>query len=271
MTMDIKGILPFTNWDGPIWPAAGWDYVLARKPLREKIFQIVPNYFGFILNELFPRRDPLAVDNLYDGVTGSFSLGKWTIHSVKSPEMDETFGNLHSVGFITNICQTAYTNLQLTMIRHGSVFQVEDPWATSWYATVWRQSIPRDLAMGYTMGEAFSRGIKHVGILYLGGAPDGGPQWWWDTAESVIYFGDPELRPLVPSTEFSNNNYWESDDVLPLRYDGLFDLDGHMSFGVNGYPNERESRTFLGDYMIVIIALIVIAFLLVVIFIIGRK
>jgi hypothetical protein len=262
MSMDIKGMIPFTNHNSLLFPATGFDYVLARKPLREIANKII-----------FPKQSnfPFNVENLYDGVTGSLSFTRKTIHSKYSTDLDEAFGNLHSAGFITNICQTAYTNFQLTMIRHGTTFQVEDPWATSWYATVWRETIPRDLALGYTMGEAFARGIKHVGILYLGGAPDGGPQWWWDTAESVIYFGDPELRVFVPSTEYSDANNWDRDDVEPIRYDAELNIDGHMPFGATSYPNEKQPKTFLGEYLILVIAIVAIVVLVGAIAVVGRK
>ena len=262
MSMDVKGIIPYTNHNSIWFPATGRDYVSARKPVREIVNKIIlPKQSNF----------PFNVENLYDGVTGSLSNTRKTIHSYYSSDLDEAFENLHSAGFITNICQTAYTNLQLTMIRHGTTFQVQDPWATSWYATVWRQSIPRDLALGYTMGEAFARGIKHVGILYLGGAPDGGPQWWWDTAESVVYFGDPELRVFVPSTEYSDANYWERDDVEPIRYDEELSIDGHMPFGATNYPSEKEPKTFMSEYLVVIGAITLIVVLIGAMAVIGRK
>ncbi len=259
MSMDVKGIIPFTNRDSLIWPATGFDYVLARKPVRE------------MLNKIIPLIDPFKVDNLYDGVTGSLFFTRWPIHVVYATEMDDVFGNLHSAGFITNICQTANTYFQLNLIRHGTVFQVEDPWATSWYATVWRQSIPRDIALGYTVGEAYTRGISHVGILYLGGGIEGGPQWWWDTAESVIYYGDPDLRLFTPSTEYSSNNYWEKADTESLRYDEECSIDGHMPFGATSYPHERQQLPFWQEYIVLTIALILLVILVIALLVIGIK
>jgi len=262
MSMDINGIIPFTNHDSLWFPATGFDYVLARKPLREIVNKI-----------LIPRNNnfPFNVENMYDGVTGSLTYTRKTIHPVYSTDLDEELENLHSAGFMTNICQTAYTNFQLEMIRHGTVFQIEDPWATSWYATVWRQSIPRDLALGYTIGEAFARGIKHVGILYLGGSPDGGPQWWWDTAESVVYFGDPELRIFVPSTDYSDNNNWDKEDTNSIRYDSELDLEGHMPFGATDYPNEKVPMNFFEKNMFVLIILLIVVILVLYLCISGRK
>ncbi len=262
MTMDIKGIIPFTNHNSFLFPATGFDYALARKPIREILNKIIlPRNYDF----------PFNVENLYDGVTGSLTFTRKTIHPKYSTDLDSEFENLHSAGFITNICQTAYTNFQLTMIRHGTSFQVQDPWATSWYATVWRQSIPRDLALGYTIGEAFARGISHVGILYLGGAPDGGPQWWWDTAESVVYFGDPSLRVYVPSTEYSDKNNWDKEDTKPIRYDSELDIGGHMPFGATGYPHEKKPTSFLEENMFIIIILVIVLILILYLGISGKR
>ncbi len=262
MTMDIKGIIPFTNHNSLFFPPTGFDYALARKPIREKINKI-----------LFPNKEniPFEVENLYDGVTGSLSFSRKTTDMKNASVLDEGLDNLYSMGFITNICQTAYTQLQLSLIRHGSVFQIQDPWATSWYATVWRETIPRDLALGYTIGEAFARGIQHVGILYLGGGEDGNPQWWWDDKESVIYFGDPELRPYVPSTEYSDNNYWEKEDTKPVEYDEEFDINGHMPFGPTGYPNKVKQQSFLEKNMFIIAIFIVIIILILVLIFPRRK
>ena len=151
------------------------------------------------------------------------------------------------------------------LVRHGSVFQVQDPWPTSWYGAVWRQSIPRDIALGYTVGEAYARGISHVGTLYITDPP----QWWWDTAENVVYFGDPDLRVFVPSTEYSDANHWEKPDAL--RYDEALIIDGHMPFGATSYPHEKEPVTFWQQYLWVIVALAVIVILLIAALSLGRK
>jgi hypothetical protein len=264
MSMDVIGFIPFTNIHLGIIPATGQDWGLARKPIREMLNKIIfPKYKNF----------PFEVENLYDGVTGSLGFTRRTIKSVYSPEMDEKLENLHSLGFITNICQTANTYFQINLIRHGSVFQVEDPWATSWYATVWRETIPRDLALGYTMGEAYARGISHVGILYLGGAGVDGsePQWWWDTAESVVYYGDPDLRVFVPGTEYSDNNYWEQKDTVSLPYEKEYSINGHTPFGATEHPYEKGPKTFIDQNLFVLVILAIIVILLVALLAMGRK
>jgi hypothetical protein len=262
MTMDIKGILPYTNFNVPLLPAFGMDWVLARKPVREFLVSlpILGRFFDRIFN----------VDNLYDGVIGTSSHSRFSIRSFTATEIEENLDNLHSSGFITGICQTSNTYFHMMLVRHGSVFQVQDPWPTSWYGAIWRQSIPRDLTLGYTAGEAYSRGISQVGILYLGGSGKNGeePQWWWDDAEGVVYFGDPDLRVYVPDTKYSEMNNWEKPKSL--EYDEGFMVKGHTPFGATSYPHEMSPQMDLWIYLIIIIVVIVIL-LIVSITIRGRR
>jgi len=181
--------------------------------------------------------------------------------------LDEALGNLHSCGYITANCLTANTYYHLTMIRHGSPYQIVDPWATSWYSSAWIQSIPRDLALGDTIGEAYVNGIKNLGILYISDPP----QWWWDTAENVVYYGDPDLRVYVPGTDYSNANYWEEDDTDALRYDEELSINGHMPFGAVDHPNQKEPPTILHEYLWLIITSIVIIILIVALVTLYRR
>ena len=261
MTMDMVGIIPFTNHKSLIWPAMGMDWAIARKPIKELLNKIItPNN----------PDGPFTIDDLYDGLTGTVHFSKYTLVNKNSSQIEDGLGNLHSMGFITSICQTSNTYLHLMMIRHGSVFQVQDPWPTSWYGSIWRQSIPRDIILGYTAGQAYARGISHVGPLYIGGGADG-PQWWWDDAENVIFFGDPNLRMYVPSTEYSNDNHWDIEDITSLSYNEELTVNGHMPFGATGYPHEKEPKTFLNENMFVLVILGIIIILLVLLVIIGRK
>lgn len=252
MSMDIKGFLPYTNLNIPFMPAMGLTWVLARKPIREFINSILPI-------------DLFEVDNLYDGVTGAIGQSKAPLVNKNATQIEENLGNLHSSGFITSICQTSNTYLHLMMIRHGSVFQVQDPWPTSWYGAVWRQSIPRDIILGDTVGEAFTKGMSHVGPLYLS------EQWWWDDAENVVYFGDPDLRMFVPSTDYSDKNYWIQEDVKPIRYDKELNINGHMPFGATEYPHERKPETWFARYMPVIIILVLIIIILIAMMAMGKR
>ena len=262
MSLDIKGAIPFTNHVSLLLPATGMDWLLSRKPIREMINKI-----------LFPRNSdiPFDVDNLYDGLTGTIAFSKYPLVAKNATQIEALLENLHSAGFITSICQTSNTYLHLMLVRHGSVFQVQDPWPTSWYGAIWRQSIPRDIILGKTVGQTYSQGISHVGSLYLGGGKDGGPQWWWDDAENVVYFGDPNIRMYVPDTKYSSENHWEKKDTTPIAYDTELSIDGHTPFGAMSHPNEKQPVTFLDEYYLVILALIAVLILLIIMFAIIKK
>ena len=169
-------------------------------------------------------------------------------------EFDNALKNLHSTGVNSVACLVAGTYLHLAFIRHGSVYQIMDPWSTSWYSSLWVQSIPRDLALGYTIGQAYERGMATVGVEYLVN------QWWWDLNENVVYFGDPNLRVFVPGTEYSDANHWTKDDVKPLRYDGdnLY-VDGHMIYGATSYPHAKQPLSMQLWILIAIVIIVILA------------
>jgi len=150
-------------------------------------------------------------------------------------------------------------------MRHGMVYQIIDPWTTSDWNGIWNQMIIKRLAMGYTIGEAYERGMRACGPELLVG------QWWWDTWENVCFFGDPNLRIFVPGTEYSNENHWQQEDTEPLRYDAELTVDGHMPFGATAYPHAKEPVTFLQQYFVIIVALVSIVILLIAAIVIGRK
>jgi hypothetical protein len=134
-----------------------------------------------------------------------------------------------------------------------------DPWATSWYSDVWQNGVPRGIALGQTIGEIYSEGISKVGILYISEPP----QWWWDQAENVCLYGDPDLRIWVPSTEYSSNNHWSIGDVESVQYneDEGFYIDGHMPFGAENHPNAREPASLMGQltWIVIIVAILAVA------------
>jgi hypothetical protein len=258
MSVDLQGMLPYSSIRFPFMPATGQDWVIARRPIRE------------FLNKIIPFFDPFEVDNLYDGVIGTVSHSRFSFKNYVATDIEENLKNLHSAGFITGICQTSNTYFHLMLIRHGSVFQVQDPWPTSWYGAVWRQSIPRDIVLGYTIGEAYTRGIGQVGNLYLSGGGSNGndPQWWWDDAQGVIYFGDPDLRIFVPSTQYSDANNWEEPKYM--RYNKQLLISGHTPYGVIDYPHEQKPEKIQGRILLLIVGFIIIL-LLFVIFIYNRR
>jgi len=240
--------------------ATGIELVSSEKPIRQGIFSILNSIP--VVKRLIP--DWLADSSYYkDGLIIAHTITvSATAHKMTGVALDGNLTNVHSCGWINTACLPAYKFLHLTMVRHGSPFQVIDPWPTSWYGTWWSQTIPRDLVLGDTIGEAYMKGMQHVGIQYISEPAE----FWWDVSNNVCLFGDPDLRPLVPGTEYSNKNYWERKDTRPLDYDESFDVDGHMPYGATGHPNAQEPPSFLEQYYmyIIIAAIIIIAALIIV-------
>ena len=245
MTLDMYGYIPFTSVKSALIPAMGLDWVLATKPLRSAINRIVPFF------------DLFNTDDTYDGLTGTIHYSKYPLSDKNASQIEENLDGLHNMGFITSICQTSNTYFHLMMIRHGCVFQVQDPWPTSWYGAIWRQSIPRDIILGDTVGEAYTKGMSHVGILYIGDNGDP-PQWWWDTAENVVFFGDPNIRMYVPDTSYSEENTWEKPQ--PIAHDSDLIVDGHCLFGNidKSYPDEIAPATLFDKLLYVALAVVLL-------------
>lgn len=254
MTMEIHGILPalLSKPDMNGLLAIGLDYWPSERPIFEKLTNI-PIIKWFLPNWLKDHTD------YKDGMVGAFTLSSGTASDVSvwtGYNMDDGLTNVHSCGWLNGACLPAYTYMHLTMIRHGSSFQVMDPWPTSWYA-YWSITMPRDIALGKTVGGAYTKGIEHVGILY---ATDP-PQWWWDMEQNVCYFGDPDIRMYVPDTTYSDANHWDISETKPIEYDQELCIDGHAPFGAMDYPNEREPQPILPIWLIAIIGLVIILLL----------
>jgi LPXTG-motif cell wall-anchored protein len=239
LTMEIHGILPALagNPDprGLRIFTTALDWALAKRPLRDAIGKIasLPG-LRLITPEWLQN-----TQDYYDGIIITVLLGRFGTSWYNGTQVDDSLGNIHSTGISSVACLPAGKYLQLTLMRHGSVFQIMDPWATSWYSDVWQNAVPRGIALGKTIGEIYSEGIQKVGILYISEPP----QWWWDLAENVCLYGDPNLRIWVPNNDYNDMNHWELSDVQPLRYDASigFSIDGHMPFGVDQYPHAQTS------------------------------
>jgi len=260
MTTEIHGIVPMLlgnpNWNGIIRTAI--DLAPAKRPLLDiigNVLSVTP-----VLKYLAP--DWLKdTQDYYDGIVGSSLFSTLGTVARNGIEIDDSIDNIHCCGFITAACLPAYKYLHVAMVRHGSSFQIIDPWGTSWYSSFWEATIPRDIALGNTVGEAYTKGMAHVGILYLGGGGFNGekPQWWWDKAENVCLFGDPNLRMYVPSTEYSDANHWEQKDVQPLSYDNNAYVDGHMLYGATSHPHAYKPLPMMQIVIAAILAIAVIA------------
>ncbi len=185
---------------------------------------------------------PLGHLTGYDGIIISVLFGRLRTTDYSGYDIDEALGNIHSCGFNAGSCLISNTYLHLTIIRHGSVFQVIDPWETSWYSAFAVEMFARDIALGKTIGEAFTNGIMHTGIGYLT------KQWWWDIKENLCYFGDPDLKIWSPLHSWERPGAMENYEIIG----------GHAIFGATSYPHEIKGKNY-GIYVIILLAIAVIA------------
>ena len=262
MTMEAHGFLPAllgNPYGNGLFPT-GQDFWPSERPLLHRLANLP------ILKWFLPE---WLKDSAYykDGMVNAHSISNLAVSGsvFTGYNLDDALDNVHSCGWINYCCLTSYKYIHLAMMRHGSPFQVIDPWPTSWYCGVWMQSIPRDIVLGDTIGEAYLKGIEHVGILYISDPP----QWWWDDGENVCFFGDPDLRVFVPDTKFSDDNYWTEEETASLDYDSTLSIDGHMPFGATNYPHEKSPEESQYLFLVFLMALIVI--LAVLLFLLKRK
>jgi len=271
MTMDVHGILPalMGNPDpmGLRIFKTGLDWAVAKRPIRD----LIGNLASLPLINYFTPEWLQNTQDYYDGVIITVLLGRFGTSWYNGTQVDDALGNIHSTGISSVACLPAGKYLHLTMMRHGSPYQIMDPWATSWYSDVWQNGVPRGIALGQTMGEIYMEGITKVGIQYV---RDGSPNWWWDLAENVCLYGDPDLRSWVPSTEYSSDNHWTADDIQALSYNAEegFEVDGHSPFGSDGHhPQKKSPSTWLTQNIFIIVALVVILLLIVIMVIMSKK
>jgi hypothetical protein len=120
-------------------------------------------------SRFFNNLGKLPIVTTYDGmVTTSTQSGAQIIEDpIDGYEFDDALDNLYSCGINTVVCLPAGTYLQMAWIRHGSVYQIMDPWSTSDYCAVWLQSIIKNLAKGDTIGQAYEKGVRASGPEYL--------------------------------------------------------------------------------------------------------
>ena len=151
-------------------------------------------------------------------------------------------------------------------MRHGTTYQIIDPWTTTDWAAVWTQMVMKRIALGDTIGEAYERGMRACGPEYTVN------QWWWDTWENVELFGDPSLRVFVPGTEYSDASHWEKSDTKSLRYEESVSIEGHMPFGVTSYPHALEEPGFVIPlWFVTIIVIILLIIVAAVVAVVSRK
>jgi hypothetical protein len=173
--------------------------------------------------------NPTRSNRGHDGVVIAIIDQSFQTTTADGYQFDQAFGNLHSMGFNGGSCLIAATYMHMTMIRHGMVFQVIDPWLTSWYATFAMETWLRGMDLGDTVGQAYQEGVQHVGIQYLV------EQWWWDIFENVVFYGDPALNVYMPIRA------WEKPPAMPF---GMM-IGGHTPDGTDSHPDKIKSTTMM--------------------------
>ena len=257
MTCEIHGILPALTGNpdptGTRFFTSALDWGLAYRPLRDILGKVA----SLPVIKWFTPEWFQDTQDYYDGVIITVFLGRFGTSWYNGTQIEDEIDNIHSTGVSSVACLPAGKYLHLMLMRHGSVFQIMDPWPTSWYSDVWQNMVPRGIAMGDTIGEIYAEGIGKVGIQYIG---DDGPHWWWDLAENVCLYGDPDLRIWTPGTEFSDENHWEGDEISSLSFseDDGFYVSGHMPFGVDDYPNQKHPTSLITQigWIVLIVALL---------------
>ncbi|MCD6382959.1 MAG: cell wall-binding repeat-containing protein, partial [Thermoplasmata archaeon] len=170
-----------------------------------------------------------VVPETHDGIVIALLQQRQTEYNNRGLQIDEALQNLHSMGFSAGSCLIANTYLHLSLVRHGSIFQVIDPWLTSWYSSFAMEVFLKDIYYNYTVGEAYERGIAHVGILYLVDA------WWWDIFENLVFYGDPDLKVYSP------RNAWSEPESL----NKAVVIGGHTPFGAKEHPDKVRGSLLL--------------------------
>jgi len=128
----------------------------------------------------------------HDGVVIAYNQQSQTM-AVYGPDLDADLEDIHSLGLFAGSCSISNTFLHLSLIRHGSSFQIIDPWLTSWYCELAQEVFYRDVGYGeMTVGEAYQDAISLVGSEYVT------QDFWWDHWENVVFFGEPDMRVYTP-------------------------------------------------------------------------
>ena len=214
---------------------------------------------------------PKARESYYDGMVLGIGISQIltrTYFAYGSMQIDDALQNIHSCSINAGSCLIGGKYLTLVLIRHGAVFMECDPWSTSYWGSSHFMGVPRGLALGKTVGETYDEGMEKVGITYI--AEEGEQiDWWWDTKQNIIFFGDPDLRVWVPGTTYSDDNYWEKPTFI--SYDNTLSLQGHMPFGSLTQPQEKSSILDIPLQFIIIIAIIALGITTIIILDIKSK
>jgi len=217
---------PWRGYEETGVPMAGTNLMRLRGATDDPDVVTMSKHVGL---DVTPGYGPITgagiIPEHHDGIIIAIAQQGQTEYSEDGLVIDDALENIHSMGFSAGSCLIANTFLHLSLMRHGSVFQVIDPWLTSWYSAFAMSMFARDMYYGYSVGEAYERGIAHVGIEYL---VDG---WWWDIFENLVYYGDPDLKMFTPK------NAWTE----PVSLSKGATIGGHAPFGAGDHPHSMSS------------------------------
>lgn len=158
----------------------------------------------------------------HDGVVIAYLNQDPQTFGVRGLGLDADLGNIHTMGLVAGSCSISNTFLQLSLMRHGCVFQIIDPWLTSWYVQMGSEIFYRDVAYGgCTVGEAYDAALSKVGSKYVT------EEFWWDHWENIVFFGDPDIRVYTPNDPFPRPVAEQSDLVI----------EGHSLMGAGDHPD----------------------------------
>jgi hypothetical protein len=158
----------------------------------------------------------------HDGVVIAYQNQAPQTEGIRGTDVDADLDNVHSMGLVAGSCSISNTFLHLSLVRHGTVFTIIDPWLTSWYVQMGAEIFYRDVAYGggVTVGEAYDAALSKVGTKYVTG------EWWWDHWENIVFFGDPDLRVYTPNDPFPR----------PIAMTQSLVVEGHAVMGAEDHP-----------------------------------
>jgi hypothetical protein len=158
----------------------------------------------------------------HDGVVIAYINQDPQTFGVRGLGLDADLGNIHTMGLVAGSCSISNTFLQLSLVRHGCVFQIIDPWLTSWYVQIGSEIFYRDVAYGgCTVGEAYDAALSKVGSKYVT------EEFWWDHWENIVFFGDPDIRVYTPNDPFPR----------PMAEQSNLVIEGHSLMGAGDHPS----------------------------------
>ncbi len=168
-----------------------------------------------------PITDIGIIPERHDGVVIAYVSQTPQTDGVRGTDVDASLDNVHSMGLVAGSCSISNTFLQMSLVRHGCIFQIIDPWLTSWYVQLGSEIFYRDVAYGgSTVGEAYDAALSKVGAKYVT------EEWWWDHWENIVFFGDPDLRVYTPNAPFAR----------PVVVTSALVVEGHAIMSASEHP-----------------------------------